>query len=81
MRTIASVGEIVTCEQGHEICDVVQPIMTNQALSKTVFGNWRPNCEAGEGALIPPCPVCRSLWIDFTMYGPSRLHVGTEWRS
>jgi hypothetical protein len=82
-KLIARKGEIVTCENGHEICDVAEDIEASSIVRRNQFTAWRqPEHAAGDGpAAIGPCTVCGARWVGVPEGKTgSYLHIGDQWR-
>lgn len=76
----AEAGEIVTCENGHEICAVAVPLHRETALSTAHFTDWKIP-EPKKGSAIEPCPQCGGAYItEGPNFGGLSLHVSGEWR-
>lgn len=83
MKFLARKGEVVTCENGHEICDVVVDIAAGDAVrSSGQFANWRSGMpEPKPSEPLAPCAVCGARWAGKPPgFTGSVLHIGKEWR-
>jgi hypothetical protein len=60
---IAYKGETVTCENGHEICDVAQDISRYSAAGVGMFTAWRTTAPSEEGQVMQWRCVCGSEFI------------------
>ncbi len=77
---IARAGEVVTCQNGHQICDVAVDIARHSpGPLVSQFSNWRDIQEPKIGEIIPPCPHCGAPFIERGLLS-ARLHIGEEWR-
>lgn len=81
MTPFASPGEIVTCEDGHPICEVAEPLMKNMKLSVLSFRDWKIDKPKPGDRLNSTCPQCGERWIKDGETGPWALHVNGEWRT
>jgi len=82
-RTLyASAGEIVTCLNGHEICELAKDIFVADLISVSQFKNWRHQPQPQPHDPITPCMVCRAPYVNSTTaYGGTQLHIDGEWRT
>ena len=73
----AKAGEVVTCENGHPICEFVVDVISGatQNLPKQL-GNWRQKVPTVGQMPIPRCAVCGAR---FAIAG-GIFHIGSEWR-
>ena len=73
----AQVGETVTCEKGHPICDFVQNVHIGQMQNlPEQLGNWRqPAPEVGQFP-VPGCAICGGKFY----VGVGLFHIGDSWR-
>lgn len=51
-------GEIVTCENGHEICEVACDIHRDDELKAEQFRNFRQIEQPKDGDPMLPCKIC-----------------------
>ena len=73
----ATVGETVTCTNGHPICDFVESVTLGQTEDpEKQLGNWRqPAPKVGE-LPIPGCAICGArFYVGLGLY-----HIGDSWR-
>ena len=72
----AKAGEVVTCENGHVICQFVETVCrgATQNLPKQL-GHWRQK-EPKVGGPIPVCAKC-GAWFYLS---PGLFHIGKSWR-
>jgi hypothetical protein len=78
----AKAGEIVTCLNGHEICDVAKDIFVADLISINQFENWRHQPQPVPHDTIKPCMTCGAPYIKSDMpYGGTRLHINGKWRT
>ena len=72
----ARAGEIVTCENGHPICEFVENVFYGQIQDVTrQFGNWwQEQPKIGEFP-IRGCTVCGAMFTTGMVY-----HIGDSWR-
>lgn len=78
---IARAGEVVTCENGHEICDVARDIFLHDHVSPSQFTNWRNQPAPQPGENIRPCHECGADYISAPgRFGGHKLRVAGEWR-
>ncbi len=61
---VVSKGEIITCENGHEICEVMEDVYPFQMNWHLCFGKWR-QYEPTLGGRFPVCEVCGSEVFQF----------------
>ncbi len=84
MGIFAKAGELVTCENGHEICEVATDLHTQAKITASQFRNWRFPIDTTPGNTVPNCPQCGAKFMGhpepdkFPEGG--KLHVGDEWR-
>lgn len=61
-------GEIITCENGHEVCEIIQDVYLGQMNWHLCLGKWRQS-EPKPGARLPDCEICRgTVFSDWGMY-------------
>lgn len=72
----AVAGEIVTCENGHPICEFIETVESGQRQDlPRQLGKWRqPEPEVG----TIPVPVCAVCGAQF--YTGAHFHIGESWR-
>lgn len=71
-------GEIVTCENGHEICEFSRNVCTrDEAKLDSDLVNWRQKSPQ-IGALIVSCERCGAQWWHGN-YG-QHFHFASGWR-
>ncbi len=82
-RTLyASTGEIVTCLNGHEICELAKDIFVADLISVSQFKNWRHQPQPQPHDSITPCMTCGAPYVtSTTAYGGTRLHIDGKWRT
>lgn len=78
----ASKGEVVTCENGHEICELSRDVFVDDPIIVEQFENWRNQEPPKPYEIIKPCQTCGARFIDTAQYpyGGSWLHINEEWR-
>ena len=77
----ASKGEIVSCENGHEICDVSRDVYVGDLIIVNQFENWRNQTAPMPNDVIKPCHTCGARFIDSKIpYGGTWLHINGQWR-
>lgn len=71
-------GTVLTCSNGHPICDVVADIHPGDEYAPKL-GAWRiPEPVIGERA--PRCPSCGATWIEFHPNGEEvRFAINGKW--
>lgn len=75
----AEAGEIVTCENGHEICTVLADLHRGQKVQAEMFGDWQEGQIKGEaGNAIATCH-CGALFVKQQGTGFA-LHFPDGWR-
>lgn len=57
-------GEVITCRNGHEICEALDDVFPYQLNWHLCFGKWRQS-EPETGSRLPTCEVCGSEVFDF----------------
>jgi len=58
-------GEIVLCEQGHEVCDVIGKIHIGDVGYSEMVGNWRSNqIPAKKGDPVPLRCWCNAPYFN-----------------
>lgn len=72
----ASPGEVVTCENGHEICVIAKPLISGQIMSVDLFQDWKIEVPQAN-AIVEPCP-CGAEYIRGGR--ATDIHIGGEWR-
>ena len=78
----ASAGEIVTCLNGHEICELAKDIFVADLISVEQFKNWRHQPQPQPRYPITPCMSCGAPYVtSTTAYGGTRLHINGVWRT
>ena len=79
---IAKAGEIVTCESGHEICDVAEDIYGHGRIASKQFANFRWDYAPKSGETVPNCPQCGARFIlaRAPHLGGGVVHIDDEWR-
>jgi hypothetical protein len=82
-RTLyASAGELVTCLNGHEICELAKDIFVADLISVNQFKNWRHQPQPQPRDPITPCMSCGAPYVtSTTAYGGTKLHIDGEWRT
>jgi hypothetical protein len=70
-------GEIVTRENGHEICRVARPIPAGALFERDFFGDWKMP-EPPIGALVR-CEACGARWFAHDEVGSIRMHFEDGW--
>ena len=78
----ASEGEVVTCENGHEICELSRNIFVDDRIMVEQFVNWSNQEPPEPHEVIKPCQTCGARFIDTAEhpYGGSWLHINGQWR-
>jgi hypothetical protein len=82
---IALKSDVVTCENGHRICEVARDLLQGEAATDQTFCSWEENQEL---QLLPwgdaLCAICKAPWLgtDQTPMGNriQRIHFATGWR-
>jgi hypothetical protein len=90
---LARKGEVVSCANGHPICDVVKDVESVGPIRSKSFGNWRIGKSPLPGDLIGICHICGAFyiagaWVVGERYGETSsldrkgklIHIGNEWR-
>ena len=78
----AKAGEIVTCLNGHEICELAKDIFVADHISASQFKWWRNQMAAKPNTPIEPCHTCGAPYVKSgTPYGGTYLHIDGEWRT
>lgn len=78
----AKKGEVVTCTNGHEICELAKDVYVNEPLMAEKFINWKNQEPAKPCDVIAPCNACGEPFIKSAMpYGGIWLHIDGEWRT
>ena len=78
----ASAGEIVTCLNGHEICELAKDIFVADLISVEQFKNWRHQPEPQPRDPITPCMSCGAPYVtSASVYAGTRLHINGVWRT
>lgn len=72
----ALAGEIITCENGHPICEFVKTVETGaiQNVAEQI-GKWRQKAPTVGDFPIPGCAICGAEWTDGQTY-----HIAGAWR-
>ena len=78
----AKKGEIITCTDGHEICELECDVYIGGLLIASQFINWRNQEPVNPHDEIRPCKTCGKPFIKSEMpYGGTWLHIDGEWRT
>jgi len=61
-------GTIITCEEGHEICELVDSISSGDILRSSSFGNFKnsniqPQPQDAIDGPSSHCSICGDQWI------------------
>jgi hypothetical protein len=76
-RTYGKPGDLVTCQNGHPICEVAEDLSKAVVVRHSHFKNWRHEISAT--GQIPPCPICGQPFItEFS--GGARVFIAGRWR-
>lgn len=85
----AEPGDIVTCENGHEICQVIVPIHEGDGLLNGFLGNWKQAAPRADQKvdgitcthLTDPATgaTCGAKWVRGTS-ARRQLHFAVGWR-
>jgi len=70
-------GEIVTCENGHVICECVKDLHLYDMAWGQNFGNFRQPIPETKWQY---CNICGAKWMDQECF-PWRVHVKNKWRT
>lgn len=74
--TYAQVGEIVTCENGHPICEFVETVAYGQMQDVAhQLGGWRQGVPEVGQLPLPACDRCGAQFTDGMRY-----HFADGWR-
>lgn len=77
----AKIGEIVTCEAGHEICEVASALVRHERISHQSFTKWRfEELERANSGSVLPCPQCGALYIRGQSFRGADIHFQDGWR-
>ena len=74
-------GEVVTCINGHAICDIARSLYVGERRDNSHFINWRiakPVETDPVGKLR--CAQCRGVWIRGSTRGGYQFHFDNGWR-
>jgi len=78
----AKKGEVITCTNGHAICELAENVYVGGTLIAEQFINWRNQEAAKPCDVITPCKTCGEPFIKSVMpYGGNHLHIDGEWRT
>lgn len=80
MHPFAVPGEIVTCERGHYICQVAEPLVADTVMMPSAFREWRKEDEHKMYDPVRPCSQCGASFVRNGPRGGFQLHVSDEWR-
>ena len=75
-RTYALAGEIVTCENGHPICEFTDHVCVGESFRSRDLTNWRQEEPKVGQVPIPRCAVCGARFV----LGGNVFHIGDSWR-
>jgi hypothetical protein len=75
----AAIGEVVTCESGHEICELSSDIYVGGPVESKIFINWRNQEPAQARDPFTTCTTCDKPYI--RGIGGAQLHIDGEWRT
>lgn len=75
-------GDLVTCANGHLICEIAKPLSYGDKISPDCFHNWCQGMKPPlNGERVKPCPDCGA---DYIRVGNLNLgyqvHINGEWR-
>jgi len=77
----ASKGEVVTCENGHEICELSKDVFVDDLIMVEQFENWRNQKPPMPCEVITPCQTCGARYLMSEIpFGGSWLHINGQWR-
>ncbi len=73
-------GTIITCEEGHEICELVESISSGDVIKSSSFnnfknGNIQPQPLYKIGGPSSSCNKCGGKWMKPVNFGRMRLHT------
>jgi len=78
----AKKGEVVTCTNDHEICELACDVYVGGELIAEQLTNWKNQDPAKPCDVIMPCKTCGEPFVKSEMpYGGSWLHIDGEWRT
>ena len=80
-KLYASKGEVVTCTNGHEICELGRNVYVGGNIESEAFVNWRNTEPAQPGDAFEPCKTCGASYIRSAGGFGARLHINGEWRT
>lgn len=70
-------GEIVTCENGHNICEVAKELRRWETVTAAdSFKNWTFEYTPKAGTPVPKCPTCGRRFIKSGAF----VCIAGEWR-
>lgn len=72
-KDYAQPGEVVTCEQGHEVMEVAEPLNPHMMFRRGSFSNWRPGYTPRPGERIDAC-WCGSPFLRMHKQGWMNLY-------
>jgi hypothetical protein len=78
MTVFANRGERVTCDRGHIICTVAEPLQGMTPMTANLFTNWQQDHRYN--APIRPCQVCGAPWLRSVAPGGFQIRLETGWR-
>jgi hypothetical protein len=71
-------GDVVTCENDHPVCDVVEYVSATGIIRSKYFENWRDG-RGGHSGIFPVCPECGgSVFQERVKGGWLRVAVHTK---
>lgn len=73
-------GEVVTCENGHAICDVGVDLHRFGYMRAADFTNWRKLPPPQSGEQVTSCPECGAPFITQMRRGQTQIHFANGWR-
>jgi hypothetical protein len=74
--TYAEAGEVVTCENGHPICEFIETVAWGQIQDvERQLGRWHQEKPEVGQLPLPVCAICSASFTDGMRY-----HFGDGWR-
>jgi hypothetical protein len=75
-------GEIVTCENGHEICEVSTDLYRTSPVNSSDFINFKNGIQPVQHQRVDEnnkCTICDAEWIRINLYQNIQFHTKKGW--
>lgn len=78
MTVFGNPGEHVTCDRGHIICTVAEPLRVMSPIVPSLFKDWQQPQQ--NNAPIEPCRHCGAPWLRQVRPGGYQIRLASGWR-